>query len=671
LAAEVAALTGMVVTGPVLDAVGGSPDFLLFHGAGRAEILLLVVAYTLLPPLLLITPGALVGIGLGPRARRAAHLATLVLLVGVLAVQVGGHLIPGTPALVVPVAAVVVIASGYAYHRWSVPGRLLRAAAVGPLACVLLFVFASPTSAILLPNRAAASPGAATRTPGAAPPPVVLLVLDEFPLVSLLDDTGEIDAVRYPNFARLAAGSTWYRNATGVSGWTPYALPAMLTGRYPERDRAPHYAAYPENLFTLLDPVYDIRAQETISELCPPWVCGARTGSVPRGGLPELLRGGIRVWVDTLRPGGDPGQAAQESYREVTRAEVDSEPAPTDPTFRWGALDENQPARFTEFLAGLGPSPLPTLHFLHLLLPHSPWHYLASGVRYDLPEPGLPHDGDGWVELAHQRHLAQVAYTDRLLGETLRRLTETGLYDEALFIVTADHGVSFTPGEQGRGLGAVRCAPAEVLWVPTFIKEPGQRSGRVDDRNWEQIDLLPTVADLVGQAVPWSIDGRSARAEPRSTGDKRFHDRPGEALTVPGAEVFGALRDGIARPAPVPAPWPELLGRELAALPVHDDGPPVTVAVPVQFDLAPGAATLPALVYGAVPPAVPTGSYLAVAVNGRIATVTRVLDPDPQGRRFAAFLPDESLFKFGTNRLEIVQVASDGSLRRTTPVFGS
>src|SRR5215218_9352243 len=34
-----------------------------------------------------------------------------------------------------------------------------------------------------------------------------------------------------PNFARLADQSTWYRNATGVSGFTPWAMPAMLTGR--------------------------------------------------------------------------------------------------------------------------------------------------------------------------------------------------------------------------------------------------------------------------------------------------------------------------------------------------------------------------------------------------------------------------------------------------------
>ena len=42
--------------------------------------------------------------------------------------------------------------------------------------------------------------------PGALRKPhVVLLVLDEFPGDSLLDERGQIDPVRYPNFAALAA----------------------------------------------------------------------------------------------------------------------------------------------------------------------------------------------------------------------------------------------------------------------------------------------------------------------------------------------------------------------------------------------------------------------------------------------------------------------------------
>jgi hypothetical protein len=44
-------LVGFVVAQPTLDVLGKAPDFFLFRQAGRAEILLLVLAVTVLPAL--------------------------------------------------------------------------------------------------------------------------------------------------------------------------------------------------------------------------------------------------------------------------------------------------------------------------------------------------------------------------------------------------------------------------------------------------------------------------------------------------------------------------------------------------------------------------------------------------------------------------------------------
>ncbi len=668
-ALEIVALCGLVITQPLLDVTGKSPDFFLFHGAGPADIVLLMAVYTLLPPALLWGVGALVGLA-GRAVRRMAHLVTLGVLCAALAVQVGKHLFPVRGLPLVVVALTVGVASGYAYRRWSAPGQLLRVAAVGPLVFILLFAFVSPASAVLLPARWAGSAQAARADRAVHPkrlhPPVVMLVLDEFPLVSLLGPDGMIDERRFPNFARLAGQSTWYRNATGVSGWTPYALPAMLTGRYPARELAPHYAQYPDNLFTLLGEAYDVRAQESISQLCPPSRCLGHDVAL-RGGLPVLLRESALLLEQIVSPSAAGWRDPESSYREITRSEAgldDSDPVPTDPTFRWSTLDENQPARFSEFLAGLRPVDRPTLHFLHLLLPHSPWNYLPSGVRYESP-PGMVNDGDGWVELAHERHMYQVEYTDQLIGETLHRLESSGLYDDALVVLTADHGVSFTPGAQGRGLDALRWAPGELLWVPMFIKEPGQRTGLIDDRNWEHVDLLPTIADLAGLRVPWRTDGASVLPTIRTDGNKRYYDQPGRPLTVPGPATFAALLSGAAQPALPAPPLPELVGRPTTDLSISGTGGSATVANLADFrTVDPASGRLPALVYGTVPDAVPAGTRLAVAVNGRVGAVTRVVDPDLADRRFAALLPDGSLFSPGANRLELFQVAEDGVTMR-------
>ncbi|TDB81023.1 sulfatase-like hydrolase/transferase [Micromonospora sp. KC721] len=645
---EVSALVGLVVTQPLLDVLGRSPDFFLFHRAAPGDVLVLVGLIAVLPTVLVAAFGLATRLA-GVRVRTAAHTAVVGLLLAALSVQVGRQVTPlrGAPLLVA--AGVAGVAGAAAYRRWRAAGRVLRVAAIGPPVFVALFLFASPASAVVLPR---AHSGAAGVVGPGEHPPVVLIVLDELPLVSLLGPDGRIDATRYPHFAELAAGSTWYRNATGVSGWTPYALPAMLTGRYPAQSYAPHYAQYPDNLFTVLGGLYDIRAEESITRLCPPSRCDQPV--TPEHGLGVLVRESGKLLRRLAAP-VDSRVDPQESYRERTAAEAGldaAEPVPDDPKFRWDSLDDNQPARFTSFLAGLRPSSRPTLHFLHLLMPHAPWVYLPSGARYDAPED-LSNQGAGWAELARARHLAQLAYTDRLVGETLRTLRATGLYDRALLVLTADHGVSFQRDWQGRGLGAINHAAGEVAWVPTFVKTPGQRAGRVDDRNWEHVDLLPTIADEVHVRIPWQMDGRSARQAPRERTEKVFYDRPGQPLT---------LRGGLPTRPPDPKPHP-LLGTTVAQRPI---GGRARVHNRAAFDAVdPAAGELPALVWGSVSPEVPDGTLLAVAVNGTIGAVVPAVPQDEGGRRFAAFLPDDHLFRAGANRLDLYRIDPDGGgLRR-------
>ncbi|MGW0435949.1 sulfatase-like hydrolase/transferase [Micromonospora sp. NPDC003197] len=649
-ALEIVGLCGLAITQPVLDVTGRSPDFFLFHGAAGLDVLLFVAVCVLPPPLLLWGIGVLTRLA-GPAIRSATHTATVGLLLAALALQVVKHLLPLRGVPLVLAALAVGVAGGYAHRRWSAPGQLLRFASVGPLIFVLVFVLVSPASAVVLPReRGGSGPGFAR---SAGHPPVVLIVLDELPLVSLLGPDGRIDANRFPHFARLAGQSTWYRNATAVSGWTPYALPAMLTGRYPTETGAPHYSTYPDNLFTLLGGRYDIRAQESIAQLCPPSRCAR---SAPAGPvLPTLLREGAGLLGQVLSPTDDDRDPTA-SYREVPQQEAErdrQQSVPTDPRFRWDTLDDNQPARFTDFLAGLRAgrtSVRPTLDFLHLLMPHSPWSYLPSGVRYDAPAD-LANDGAGWVTLASDRHLAQLGYTDRLIGETLRTLEETGSLDEALVVVTADHGVSFTPQAQGRGLEAVRRSPGEVLWVPMFVKEPGQRVGRVDDRNWEHVDLLPTIADLVDIEVPWRVDGVSAVSGGRDRSEKYFYDQPGKRIAVPGPETFAAV---VGATVPPPVARSELLGRAVTDFAVVETGVSAQVAnLAALRGVDPAEGKLPALLHGTVPATVPDGTRLVIAVNGRIGAVVPVVAPDSGGRRFAALVSDDALFNPGVNRLEL------------------
>ena len=105
------------------------------------------------------------------------------------------------------------------------------------------------------------------------PPPIVLVIFDEFSSISLMDENHRIDARRYPNFAAFAQDATWFRNASSMSTWTPRAVPAILTGSYPIPNRLPNVAGYPHNIFTLLGGTYTVRVHGTITELCPHELC--------------------------------------------------------------------------------------------------------------------------------------------------------------------------------------------------------------------------------------------------------------------------------------------------------------------------------------------------------------------------------------------------------------
>jgi hypothetical protein len=110
---------------------------------------------------------------------------------------------------------------------------------------------------------------------------------------------------------------------------------------------------------------------------------------------------------------------------------------------------------------------------------------------------------------------------------------------------------------------------------------------------------------------------------------------------------------------------PDLAGRPLAGLAVRDDGgPPATVEGLDAFaNVRPSRGEVPALVAGLPPPGTPAGTRLALALNGRVATVAEVA---PEGRdhvlRFAGMLGGEG-FVAGPNRLEVLVVTDDG-LRR-------
>jgi len=522
--------------------------------------------------------------------------------------------------------------------------------------------------------------------------PVVMVVFDEFPVSSLLDEHGEIDAERYPNFADLAAESTWFRNTSTVSYSTAQAVPAMLTGLRPVGGKAPVFAAHPKNLFTLLGGEYRMNVVETYTRLCPKVVCNAPTVAPVAVEQPTSLYSDVdSVSLDLLGP-----PLLEDILLPVTQnwmnfghhdANVgkllDSHQAPK----QYHSVHTRLYKRFVE---SIKPTAEPSLNFAHVFFPHGPWWHFPSGTQSSIgasPAPGLDGPTDRWkarflTHQAYQRHLLQVGFVDRMLGDVLARLRETDMYDSSLLVVTADHGISFRPGQSRRG--ATQVTLPDIAFVPLFVKQAGQEQGDVVDYHVEVLDVLPTIADALGITVPWRINGRSALKDP-GRGTIRVRTRPREAAdgetTAPFALAVQKQEASIARKAALFGtgewarlftvdPHRDLRGRPVGSLNVvGSSGDRATIdheltrrlVASMQFGLPFVTSPLQGHLTGS---GARPGRALALAVNDRIAALAATYGASGE-IRFTA-LPPESAFWNRRNLIHFYWVDGPAGAERLT-----
>jgi len=667
---ELLAVWGFAIAQPLLDVFGRAPEQFAFRAAEPVTIVAFALVVTLAGPIALWLVEVVAGL-VDHRARPVLHLVFLGGLVAAFVVQAARPLADGL--VLYALGAASGVGAVIAYRRVEAVRAWLAFAAVAPVAFIGLFLLTSPTSR-LLDDVDSAGPGDVGN-----PVPVVMLVFDELPLASVVDEDGTIDAELFPNLAGLAAESTWFRNATTVSSSTWHAAPALVTGQLPDPDAGPVAADHPDSLFTLLANDYDLNVVESVTRVCPTDVCDDVTVRGVRGGLPELLRDAGRVMRGRLSPSGDASDAVAGMVEEGPSPEP-SEPSgdePSDDGFADFELD--QPARFRAFTDGIVDD-RPALHSLHVLLPHVPYRYLPSGARYPGPDPDLGRDGDQWisepwpVDLGRQRHLLQVGYVDALLGEVLDTLRDRGVYDDALIVVTSDHGISFRPGEPIRGLEGQALTDevlADLAWVPLLVKRPGTTTGTVDDANVLSIDVLPTIADVLDVDIPWEVDGQSALSNPRTDGHKPFLPSDVNAFGVAvgselaledRAELTDVLANGVDRflgAVGDPLRWfragprPDLVGTEI------DTGSAVDASfVDVDPVVDRSTGTVPALLRATVAAGegVEAGDVLAVAVNGVVGGTSPAMAAG-DGVTVAVVVSDE-LFRDGANEITVHRIGA-------------
>ena len=650
-------LWSFAVAQPVLDVMGRSAEFFVLRRARPLEIVLFAVIFTTVPPLALwlLEAGA---DRLHASARRWIHFAFVAVLAGATVVTIVKAVTESVPGLVV-VAMAITGGCTFAIARQRVDAMrsLLAYLTPAPIIFMGLFLFASEVTPLIRPGSTS------TRQSVGESTPVIMLFLDELPVMSLLDENGEIPASIYPNFARLAAMSTFYRNTTGVSGFTQHALPSMLSGYSVDGHFAPVAADHPDNLFTLLGATRDVHAFETVTAMCPASICQG-SPSAASGGLGALLQAGADVARAVLAPSAEHEDVTRSVY-ERTLADVSGpDVAEASAAARASAFTKNQPARFVEFLDLLPSAGDRSLLFFHVLLPHAPWRYLPDGQTY--PEKQFTVDERGFEvgwprQLGLQRHLAQLAYTDRLLGLFLDELDKDGLLERSILLVTPDHGEGFVAGESPRD--PERGNVPQLAWVPMFLKTPGQAAGRTTDAPASTLDILPTIADLLHVEIPWPIEGRSlAGGDPPNDRIRTFYGDTD--VEIQPDSFFERVRHGLLHGFVRPdlgtrglfavGLYGEMFGQsqESTRLPRGGRAHIDDLGAIVSADGS--SAVVPALVTGRL--AIEESNeptWVAVVINGQIAGLSPVFTDGTEPSHFAALI-DPSYLGSGSNQVAVL-----------------
>lgn len=198
----------------------------------------------------------------------------------------------------------------------------------------------------------------------------------------------------------------------------------------------------------------------------------------------------------------------------------------------------------------------PFFLYLHTLEPHAPYDPAPAFRQRFAPEV---HDAAlSTMRIFHSLELrkvlptpemlrsfrdlydAEIATNDAAFGDLIDLLVQRGLWDNTVVVFISDHGEEFL--DHG-GWQHGSTLHNEMLNVPLIVRAPGT-GARTVQRQVQQVDVVPTVLDLLGLPVPPVVEGHSL--VPWMTG--------GAADGEPEAEAYSWLNLTGSRAAAVTTP---------------------------------------------------------------------------------------------------------------------
>lgn len=140
-------------------------------------------------------------------------------------------------------------------------------------------------------------------------------------------------------------------------------------------------------------------------------------------------------------------------------------------------------------------------------------NYAANKQKFFLTYvPAAPHNPFDGTPRRFQKHkmekvgdltplyINELLYMDWTITSIIDELKTSGLLDNTLVVITADHGEML--GDNGGPVGHGWALTPELANVPLIIMDPSHPGYHVNDAIGSQVDLMPTILDSLGIALP-------------------------------------------------------------------------------------------------------------------------------------------------------------------------
>ena len=281
-----------------------------------------------------------------------------------------------------------------------------------------------------------------------------------------------------PNMGDFAKQSIAFQNAYAQGSWTRPSVGALFTGLYPFLHKAISLKSGLGSEFVTLAELLQEAGYYTI-------------GISSNTGIKEYFNFNQGFSYFKFHPKQGNGSSSvlnQYAFQELSKKKT--------PFFLYlHTMDAHRPYKIEdEFMPDF--TELPSGKKRMVYLSPAEKRKKDKGIRVDLDRVIAEYD-------------ATISQNDKSFGDLIQEMKKLGLYENTLIILMSDHGDEFYDHE---GFAHGRNLYQEVLRQVLVIKLPGELlKGTQIQEKVQEIDIFPTLLDLIGIPVPESALGKSLK----------------------------------------------------------------------------------------------------------------------------------------------------------------